>query len=264
MNTTTSGLSSLEPWRQYNPSSKPVRLRSSPFEKGLEQLGISLNDRQLDAFEKYHRELTDWNQRFNLTRIVECSQVQTLHFLDSLTAWLVLSRPVNEGGRIMDLGSGAGFPGLPLKIAFPEIRLTLVESVGKKVSFLQHLLRALELPDVGVLHGRAEALAHEPAHRAAFDTVLARGLASLRVLAELALPFCRQGGVVVAYKKGDLSEELAQAQNAITLMGGRIVKQQAVDVEGLRDRRVLVVIRKVADTPAKYPRRPGMPKKRPL
>ena len=164
----------------------------------------------------------------------------------------------------MDLGSGAGFPGLPLKIAFPEIRLALVESVGKKVSFLQHLLLTLELPDVEVLHGRAEALAHEAGHRAAFDTVLTRGLAPLRVLAELALPFCRQGGVMVAYKKGDLAEELAEAQNAITLMGGRIVEQQAVDVEGLRDRRVLVVIKKIADTPAKYPRRPGMPKKRPL
>ena len=164
----------------------------------------------------------------------------------------------------MDLGSGAGFPGLPLKIAFPEISLTLVESVGKKVSFLQHLLLTLELPDVEVLHGRAETLAHELGHRAGFDTVLTRGVAPLRVLAELALPFCRQDGVMVAYKKGDLAEELAEAQNAITLMGGRIVEQQAVDVEGLRDRRVLVVIKKVADTPAKYPRRPGMPKKSPL
>ena len=264
MNTTTSGLSSLEPWRQSNPSSQPEGLLESPFEKGLEQLGINLNSRQLDAFQRYYRELTDWNRRFNLTRIVEYPQVQRLHFLDSLTVWLVLSRQANKGGRIMDLGSGAGFPGLPLKIAFPEISLTLVESVGKKVSFLQHLLLTLELPDVEVLHGRAETLAHEPEHRAAFDTVLTRGLAPLRVLAELALPFCRQDGVMVAYKKGDLAEELAEAQNAITLMGGRIVKQQAVDVEGLRDRRVLVVIKKVADTPAKYPRRPGMPKKRPL
>ena len=264
MNTTTSGLSSLEPRRQSSPSLKLEGTSVSPFEKGLEQLGLNLTSRQLDTFQRYYRELTDWNRRFNLTRIVEHPQVQRLHFLDSLTAWLVLSRQANRGGRVMDLGSGAGFPGLPLKIAFPEISLTLVESVGKKVSFLQHLLLTLELPDVEVLHGRAETLAHESAHRAAFDTVLTRGLAPLRVLAELALPFCRQGGVMVAYKKGDLSEELAQAQNAITLMGGRIVKQQAVDVEGLRDRRVLVVIKKVADTPAKYPRRPGVPKKSPL
>ena len=264
MNTTTSGLSSLEPRRQSSPSLELEGTSVSPFEKGLEQLGLNLTNRQLDAFQKYYRELTDWNRRFNLTRIVEYPKVQALHFLDSLTAGLVLSRQANKGGRLMDLGSGAGFPGLPLKIAFPEIRLALVESVGKKVSFLQHLLLTLELPDVEVLHGRAEALAHEAGHRAAFDTVLTRGLAPLRVLAELALPFCRQGGVMVAYKKGDLAEELAQAQNAITLMGGRIVEQQAVDVEGLRDRRVLVVIKKIADTPAKYPRRPGMPKKRPL
>ena len=264
MNTAELGLSSREPRRQSSPSLKLEGTRVLPFEKGLEQLGLNLNRRQLDTFQRYYRELTSWNRRLNLTRIVEYPQVQTLHFLDSLTAWLVLSQQANNGGRVMDLGAGAGFPGLPLKIAFPEMRLTLVESVGKKVFFLQHLLRALELPDVEVLHGRAEALAHEPSHRAAFDTVLARGLAPLRVLAELALPFCRQGGVVVAHKKGDLAEELGQAQNALSLLGGRIVEQQAVDVEGLRDRRVLVVVRKVADTPAKFPRRPGMPKKRPL
>ena len=165
---------------------------------------------------------------------------------------------------MIDIGAGAGFPGIPLKIALPELRLTLVESVGKKVRFLQHLLDALDLPDVQVLHDRSETLAHDPQLREAFDVALARGLVRLRVLAELALPFCKTGGILAAHKKGGISQEIDDARNAISIMGGRLAGFQPVNVAGLEDNRAFVIVKKMSPTPTRYPRRPGIPKKRPL
>ena len=212
----------------------------------------------------YERELESWNRRFNLTRITGREQVQTLHFLDSLTAVLAMSPEVKAGGRVIDIGSGAGFPGIPLKIALPGLRLSLVESVGKKIAFLQRLLNRLNLSDVELLHGRSETLAHDPRHREVFDVALARGVAPLRVLAELALPFCWVGGSLVAHKKGDIARELEDALTAISLTGGRLSGVLPVGVTGLEDKRALVVVENTSPTPTRYPRRPGIPKKRPL
>lgn len=231
---------------------------------GLAELGLALSDDQVQGFQVYERELEVWNRRFNLTRITGREQVQTLHFLDSLTATLPLSPEIKDGGQVIDIGSGAGFPGMPLRIALPGLRLTLVEAVGKKVAFLQHLLDTLDLPDVQVLHDRSETLAHVPQLRESFDVALARGLSPLPVLVELALPFCRIGGSLIAHKKGDIARELEDASNAISLLGGRLVEVQRVDMEGLEDNRALVIVEKESPSPARYPRRPGIPKKRPL
>ena len=237
---------------------------SPTFRQGLDQLGLVLSDEQVHQFGIYQRELESWNRLFNLTRIVGHEPVQVLHFLDSLTAVLALSPETRAGGKVIDVATGAGFPGIPLKIALPGLRLTLVDSVGKKATFLEHLLDALNLPDVELLLERAESLAHEPDNRDAFDVVLARGLAPLRVLAELTLPFCKPGGILAAHKKGDIAQELEDARNAIELLGGRLADVKPVQVSGLEDDRVLVILEKIAPTPPRYPRRPGLPKKRPL
>jgi len=227
-------------------------------------LGIALTATQLDQFQRLYQELTDWNQRFNLTRITTYEDVQNKHFLDSLTAALVIPPSAKESGRFVDIGAGAGLPGLALKIAFPATRLTLVEATGKKANFLRHVVQVLGLEGVEVEAQRSETVAHDPRYREKFDVALARALAPMSPLAEMALPFCRIGGIVVAYKKGNIDQELANARRAIALLGGELSQRHEVDVEGLRDGRCLVVLRKVRPTPSEYPRRPGTPQKSPL
>ena len=234
------------------------------FQKGISQLGMTLSGKQIRQFQVYERELESWNRRFNLTRITGRERIQTFHFLDSLTSVLAFPSGIRAAMRAIDLGAGAGFPGIPLKIALPRLCLTLVESVGKKVAFLQHLLDALDLPDVQLCHCRSEALAHQPEFRGAFDVALARGLAPMRILAELALPFCKPHGLLVAHKKGNVDQELDDARNAIQLLGGRLSAVLPVHVAGLEDNRLLVTVKKAAPIPARYPRRPGIPQKRPL
>ncbi|MCH7620775.1 MAG: 16S rRNA (guanine(527)-N(7))-methyltransferase RsmG, partial [Chloroflexi bacterium] len=169
---------------------------------GALELGIKLTDRQLAQFETYYRELHQWNQRVNLTAITEYSEVQVKHFLDSLTCCLAFPEGLPAARKIVDIGAGAGFPGLPLKLVFPDFQLLLSDSVGKKTAFLRHLLQVLELPDVTVLTARAEQLGRAPETRERFDLVLARGVAKLPALLEYALPLCRIGGKIVAWKHG--------------------------------------------------------------
>ena len=239
--------------------------------EGAQALGISLSEDQLRQFELYYRELTAWNQRANLTSITGYDETQVRHFLDSLTACL----PFLEGGgrpmeglpgveRVVDVGSGAGFPGLPLKLVFPELELHLIESVGKKTAFLGHIVEALDLEGATVHTGRAEALAREPGLRESFDLALVRGVARLPLLLEYALPFCRTGGKTVALKHGGLEAELAQAEFALAELCGRRADVFPVALGGLTDDRVVVSFEKVAPTPERYPRRVGIPAKRPL
>jgi 16S rRNA (guanine527-N7)-methyltransferase len=231
---------------------------------GCQVLGIPIDERQEKQFSRYCLTLADWNQRVNLTSIVEPEAVQTIHFLDSLTVAGALPEETLQGGRVMDIGAGAGFPGVPLKIAFPGIHLELLEATGKKVTFLNHLVDYLELSNVEVRLGRAEDLAKDPALREKFDAVLARGVAKMATLVELTLPFLRTGGLLVAHKKGDITEELHDATKAIRVVGGKppIIKQ--VEVPGLTDDRVLVIVEKVSPTPSAFPRRAGMPTKQPI
>jgi 16S rRNA (guanine527-N7)-methyltransferase len=232
---------------------------------GAAAFGIQLGRTQIDRFRRYYLELVDWNSRVNLTSITEWEQVQTRLFLDSLAASTVLPPDLSaSGGRILDVGSGAGFPGLPLKIAFPALSVTLIDATAKKTAFLVHVARVLELKDVEVYTGRAEALAHEPLLRESYDVVLARGLARLPVLAELCLPFCRVGGRVVAHKKPAIDQEISDAQVAFEAMGAELIEMRDVTLEGSEYVGALVVLEKTGPTPDRYPRRPGIPAKRPL
>ena len=231
---------------------------------GAADLGIALTEAQQSAFVRYFHALADWNRRVNLTSVDDWEGVQTVHFLDSLSVAAALPRETLDGGRVLDVGSGAGFPGLPLKIAFPGLRVALLESVGKKAAFLCAVVDLLALHDVEVLHGRAEELAHRPELRETFDAVLARGLAKMPVLAELTLPFARTGGIVVAQKKGDVTAELAEAAEAVRLLGGGPLATRWLRLRGVPDERALVCAPKIAPTPDRYPRRAGVPRKRPL
>jgi 16S rRNA (guanine527-N7)-methyltransferase len=201
----------------------------------------------------------------NLTAITDYDEMQVRHFLDSLTVIPVLdkSQP-NENLRILDVGTGAGLPGIPLKIVLPDIRLTLLESTAKKTEFLRYIINTLGLKDTEIITGRAEDIAHSGEYRAGFNTVISRAVAPLFSLVELTLPFCRTGGIIIALKKGDIRQEIEDALKAIDTFGGSLREVRMVELEELNDDRYLVIIDKIAPTPDNYPRRPGIPGKRPI
>lgn len=234
--------------------------------EGARLLGHPLGREQLHRFEQYMQLLLEWNERFNLTSITSPREVETKHFLDSLSVVLALER---EPGfpphvRLLDIGSGAGFPGIPLKLAIPGIDVSLLEATGKKAAFLRHVIAAMDLKGIHVIHGRAEELGHEPLLRESFQAVVARAVAPLATLTELGLPFARQHGLFLAMKKGDSSAELRDAVKSISLLGGQLEECIDVALPGLHDSRHIVRIRKTGPTPSQFPRRPGMPARRPL
>ena len=232
------------------------------------ELGIDLTPAQVGLFETYYHQLIEWNQKINLTRITGYEEVQARHFLDSLTLVPVLREEFPSSDdtplRVIDIGAGAGLPGLPLKIALPELELVLIESTAKKVMFLRHLVDVLGLDGVEVKLGRAEELAHQSNLRESFDLCLARAVAALPTLVELALPFVRLGGFFVAHKSTAIDDELAASANALRILGGNVKQVREVQLNSIVSPRVLVIIEKVVLTPSSYPRRPGLPSKRPL
>lgn len=225
-------------------------------------LGIQLTPAQLSAFEIYERELLDWNSRFNLTAIREPEQMRVKHFLDSLTPLLVMRGAPME--RIVDVGAGAGFPGIPLKIVNPSIQLTLVESVGKKAEFCRRVVTLLGLENVQVVQDRAEVVGQAPEHRQKYDWALARAVAVLPVLSEFLLPLVRVGGAMLAMKGESAPTEAHESEHATRVLGGRLRKLIPIALPGVADERYLIVVDKTAATPAKYPRRVGLPSKQPL
>lgn len=229
---------------------------------GAARLGIHLAGVQLDKFETYYRELIDWNEKINLTSITDYEEVQLKHFLDSLTVFAVI-RP-GERLSVIDIGTGAGLPGIPLKIVSPAIKLTLLEATAKKSRFLEHLVDLLGLGGVEIVTARAETIAHDEHYREKFDLALARALAPLPALAELALPFCKVGGYCIAQKKGDIDAEVRDSIKAVEVMGGRLREIRPVALPELDDDRYLVIIDKWAFSPPVYPRRPGRPAKKPI
>lgn len=225
-------------------------------------LGEELSPQQATAFERYAAELLEWNQRFNLTSITEREAVYTRHFLDSLSCWLALRRL--QPNSLIDVGTGAGLPGLPLKLWQPGLQLALLESTAKKAGFLEHIVQVLGLQGVQVLAQRAEEAGQDPAHRETYDCALARAVAPLPGLAEYLLPFVKVGGHMLAQKAKGAAEEVEAARGAFALLGGEFEELMPVSVPGLEEERWLVLVRKVAPTPAEFPRRPGRPSKRPL
>ena len=225
---------------------------------------LGLEEEKALLFRRYFQELVEWNRAVNLTAIVEPDEVAAKHFRDSLSVARAIPGETLAGGSLLDVGSGAGFPGLPLKIAWPGLNVTLLESVGKKAAFLRHVVDGLGLSGVAVENGRAETLAHEPRLRESFDVVAARAVARMAALAELTLPFCKTGGIVVAQKKAGIDDELREAERAIGLLGGALERIEVVDDVEPGDPRWLVALRKTAPSPDRYPRRPGIPARRPL
>lgn len=230
------------------------------FGRGLERLGARLLPAQMDQLSRYERLLVDWNTRINLTAITEHRDILLRHFLDSLASLPHLpSRPF----AAIDVGSGAGFPGIPIKIARADARMTLLEATGKKCRFLEATARELGLHDLEVVNQRAEIQAQTWGFRERFDVALARGIAPLLVLLELVLPFVKLGGSALCWKQGDLADELAAARRPMRMLGGAVATVHAMDLPGLEGH-VMVEIQKVDQTPPNYPRRPGIPERRPL
>ncbi len=240
--------------------------------RGAQELGLVLRPAHVAAFATYLHELLDWNRRFNLTAVTDAEEVQRRHFLDSLTCLLALAPRGSDGallyeeiaGRAIDVGAGAGFPGVPLKILCPSLHLTLLDSVRKKSTFLEHLCRVLGLHGVEIVTARAEDLARRPGYRDSYDFALARALAPLPILLEYCLPFLRPGGLLVAPKKGELGAEIAAARPALAALNGRWREPLPVASSFLPDNRVLILVDKAAPTPKAYPRRAGIPAKNPL
>jgi 16S rRNA (guanine527-N7)-methyltransferase len=231
---------------------------------GAKKLGLQLNPRQIEQFSIYYQELTDWNRRMNLTAITDFEEVQIKHFLDSLTVTLAFPPPIKKNLRIIDVGTGAGLPGAPLKIILPEIELVLLDATTKKAKFLHHLKQKLGLADIEIVAGRAEEIAHRVQYREKFDIALSRAVAGLPVLVELTLPFCAVGGHFIAQKKAGVDSEMNEAAKAIHTLGGRLRETKRINLAEFGEERWLIVIDKIAPTPSQYPRRPGLPGKRPI
>ena len=231
-------------------------------QRAQQLFGVKLTASQLTALATYELELLDWNSRFNLTALRDPASIRTKHFLDSFSCALAWgSRPPH---RLVDVGTGAGFPGLPLKILYPAMKLTLVESVGKKARFCEHIVRLLNLEHVQVIKERAEDVGCMPAHREQYDWAVARAVADMRVLAEYLLPLVKMSGMALAMKGESGPAEVQSAEKALGLLGGQLRQVIPVNLPGLADERYLVIMAKSAATPPKYPRNAGMPTKHPL
>lgn len=226
------------------------------------EYGISLSERQLGQFETYFHLLAEWNEKINLTAITEPEEVAVKHMIDSLSCYN--QAVFLPGCSLIDVGTGAGFPGVPLKILRPDIKLTLLDSLNKRVAFLQELVQKLELTDVKCIHARAEEAGRNAGLRERFDIAASRAVARLNVLAELCLPFVKVGGCFIALKGAQYQEEAAEAQRAATMLGGQVSEVRAVRLPRLPDIRGIIYISKHKATPAAYPRRAGTPEKKPL
>lgn len=227
--------------------------------------GVELTPAQLDKFQTFYEHLVDWNQRINLTGITAYEDVQIKHFADSLALVPAVRTDTHEGQvSLVDIGAGAGFPGLPLKIARPAWQVTLVESTRKKTKFIEHMIYTLGLEGVVAVWGRAEEIGQDSGYRGQFDVAVARAVAEMAVLVEYALPLLRVGGQFVAQKGTEPADEVQRATRALEVMGGAHRSTIPYSLPGFDDALHLVIIEKVAPTPEKYPRRPGMPEKRPI
>ena len=237
-----------------------MNYNTEKFRQGLENLKLELTEKQIEQFLKYYEMLVEKNKVMNLTAITEYDEVIEKHFLDSISLCQVydLSKPV----KILDMGTGAGFPGVPLKIAFPEVEITLADSLNKRIKFLDEVIEELGLQKVTTIHARAEELARNKEHRENYDLVVSRAVANLSTLGEYCIPFVKMGGNFISYKSGDVDEEVNAASKAIKILGGQIKDVYKFDLSD--QKRSFVTIEKIKTTPKTYPRKAGTPSKEPL
>lgn len=232
------------------------------FRKDIEALGIDLTEKQIQQFISYYEKLVEWNEMMNLTAITEYDEVMKKHFIDSMT--LIKAFDVNQSASVIDVGTGAGFPGLVLKIAYPNLKITLLDSLNKRIQFLNEVIGNLGLDGVETIHGRAEDFAKPDKLREKYDLCVSRAVANLSTLSEYCLPFVKENGLFISYKSEKVQEEMVKADKAISILGGKIERQVEFTLPDSDIYRNLFIIRKVKKTPAKYPRKAGLPSKEPL
>lgn len=239
------------------------KMFAEQMERELEGIA-SLSERQMEQFYQYYEMLVEWNQVMNLTAITEMTEVVTKHFVDSLSLKKAVSDLEDKPRKIMDVGTGAGFPGIPLKIAFPHLKVTLLDSLNKRLNFLNEVIRELGLEDIETVHLRAEEGGKKPQFREKYDLSVSRAVSRLAVLCEYCMPYVKIGGYFVSYKAGQAEEEISEGKKSISILGGKLEKAQSFRLCRTDMDRTLVVIKKVKETPKKYPRKPGTPAKEPL
>lgn len=235
---------------------------SQIFEKKLDALGITLTDKQKKQFVKFYELLVEWNKVMNLTGITEYEEVNEKHFVDSVS--LIKAIDINKVDTVIDVGTGAGFPGIPLKIVFPHLKVVLLDSLNKRINFLNTVIDELELDDIKTIHGRAEDFAKKNEYREQFDVCVSRAVANLATLSEYCLPYVKVGGMFIPYKSGEIDEEVQNAKKAIHLLGGKLEKVIKFQLPGTDINRSFVKIRKTQNTAKKFPRKAGLPAKEPL
>ena len=228
----------------------------------VKELSIVLNDKQIQQFEQYYNILVEWNKVMNLTAITEYEEVVEKHFLDSLT--IVYAINMEKIETLIDVGTGAEFPGIPLKIAFPHLKVTLLDSLNKRIKFLNEVIDLLELNDIKAIHGRAEDYAKQVEYREQYDICVSRAVANLATLSEYCLPYVKMDGLFVPYKSGEIDEELKSSEKAVSILGGKVEEVVKFQLPGTDIGRSFVKIHKIKETKKKYPRKAGMPTKEPL
>lgn len=228
----------------------------------VKELSIVLNDKQIQQFEQYYNILVEWNKVMNLTAITEYEKVVEKHFLDSLT--IVNAIQMEKIETLIDVGTGAGFPGIPLKIAFPHLKVMLLDSLNKRIKFLNEVIDLLELNDIKAIHGRAEDYAKQIEYREQYDICVSRAVANLATLSEYCLPYVKVDGLFVPYKSGEIDEELKSSEKAVSILGGKVEEVVKFQLPGTDIGRSFVKIHKIKETKKKYPRKAGMPTKEPL
>ena len=232
------------------------------LEEKLNEIGIEINSVQKEQFQKFYQLLIEWNKVMNLTGITEYSEVVEKHFLDSLSIINILD--INIVDTVIDIGTGAGFPGIPLKIAFPHLKITLLDSLNKRIKFLNTVIQELKLENIYTIHGRAEDFAHQKAYRECYDLCVSRAVANLSTLSEYCLPYIQVGGMFISYKSGDIDVEMKESENAVHILGGQVDKVLKFKLPGTDIHRSFVKIDKVKNTGKKYPRKAGLPAKEPI
>ncbi len=235
---------------------------SQLFDTKLSELGITLTEKQKEQFDKFYELLVEWNKVMNLTGITEYEEVNEKHFVDSVS--IVKALDIHSVKKVIDVGTGAGFPGIPLKIAFPHLEIVLLDSLNKRINFLNTVISELGLEGISTIHGRAEDFAKKPEYREQFDLCVSRAVANLSSLSEYCIPYVAKDGMFVPYKSGEIDDELQQAKKAVHILGGKLEEVVKFQLPGSEIGRSFVKIKKVQNTAKKYPRKAGLPTKEPL